>query len=42
MPVEHEVISQIVNVHWASGLAVIFGAREEDAPKQEVTEQEKQ
>jgi hypothetical protein len=27
--------TRVINVHWDSGLAVIFGERNEDAPKQE-------
>jgi len=28
-----DFLTQIVNVHWASGLAVEFGKQAEDAPK---------
>lgn len=27
-----DILTNIINVHWASGLAVIFGKQAEDAP----------
>lgn len=30
-----DVMTRIVNVHWQSGLAVLFGPEDKDAPKRE-------
>jgi hypothetical protein len=39
MPLTPDPFQRIVNVHWQSGLAVIFGPQAQDAPKQEIPDE---
>jgi hypothetical protein len=37
MPLDLGFLDRVVNVHWISGLAVIFGAQDADAVEPEAT-----